>query len=98
GEVAYYDQPPDKLARSVFADVEQKVPWPDGGFYLEAMDAHGGWIGSTPDVLRFATAIEGRRGEALLEPATLDLLAARPASPVSQSEPTYYGLGWMIRP
>lgn len=98
GEVAYYDQPPDKLARSVFADVEQKVPWPDGGFYLEAMDAHGGWIGSTPDLLRFATAIEGRRGEALLEPATLELLAARPAAPVSQSEPTYYGLGWMIRP
>jgi N-acyl-D-amino-acid deacylase len=97
-EVAYYDQPPDELARSVFADVEQEVPWPDGGFYLEAMDAHGGWIGSATDLLRFATAIEGRRGEALLEGATLELLAARPASPVSRTDPTYYGLGWMVRP
>jgi CubicO group peptidase (beta-lactamase class C family) len=28
-------------------------PWPDGGFYLEAMDAHGGLIGSAPDLVRF---------------------------------------------
>jgi N-acyl-D-amino-acid deacylase len=97
GEVAYYDQPPEELARSVFADVEGEVPWPDGGFYLEAMDAHGGWIGSAPDLLRFATAIEGRRGEALLKPESLQLLAARPAPPVSQTGPTFYGLGWMIR-
>lgn len=29
------------------------VPFPDGGFHLEAMDAHGGLIGSAPDLVMF---------------------------------------------
>jgi CubicO group peptidase (beta-lactamase class C family) len=33
-----------------------RVPWPDGGFYLEAMDSHGGLIASAPDLVRFAQA------------------------------------------
>ena len=35
-----------------------KVPvaWPDGGFHLEAMDAHGGLIASAPDLVRFLQA------------------------------------------
>jgi N-acyl-D-amino-acid deacylase len=32
------------------------VPDPDGTFYLEAMDAHGGLIGSAPDLIRFLEA------------------------------------------
>lgn len=42
------------------------VPAPDGTFYLEAMDAHGGLIGSAPDLIRFLEAYwisgEPRRG------------------------------------
>lgn len=33
-----------------------KVPAPDGGFYLEAMDSHGGLIASAADLVRFAQA------------------------------------------
>jgi CubicO group peptidase (beta-lactamase class C family) len=32
------------------------VPSPDGGFHLEAMDAHGGLIASAPDLVRFLDA------------------------------------------
>ena len=32
---------------------EGLVPSPDGSFHLEAMDAHGGLIGSAPDLVRF---------------------------------------------
>ena len=32
------------------------VSLPDGGFHLEAMDSHGGLIGSAPDLVRFCQA------------------------------------------
>jgi N-acyl-D-amino-acid deacylase len=32
------------------------VPWPDGGFFIEAMAAHGGLISSAPDLARFTAA------------------------------------------
>jgi CubicO group peptidase (beta-lactamase class C family) len=34
----------------------QPVPAPDGTFYLEAMDSHGGLIGTAPDLVRFLQA------------------------------------------
>lgn len=41
------------LAQSVYvADKEELVPWPDGGFYLEAMDSHGGLIASAPALVK----------------------------------------------
>lgn len=97
-ETRYYAQPAEQRTRCVFEDVTEQVCWPDGGFYLEAMDAHGGWIASAPDLLRFVTALEGSRGERLLREESLAMMTARPAPPVSQKSKTYYGLGWLIRP
>jgi hypothetical protein len=74
------------------------VPWPYGGFHLEAMDSHGGWIASAIDLVKFANAIDGRRGKALLSQASIRELTSRPASPMAQNTPAYYGLGWEIRP
>lgn len=43
--------------RNVFSpDREEWVPEPDGGFHLEAMDAHGGLIAPAPDLSRFLEA------------------------------------------
>jgi CubicO group peptidase (beta-lactamase class C family) len=53
-EVQYYDKPFAKDVTSVFDGDPQKVQQPDGGFHLEAMDAHGGWIASALDIARFA--------------------------------------------
>jgi CubicO group peptidase (beta-lactamase class C family) len=41
---------------SVFDRADKEVPAPDGGFYLEAMDSHGGLIASAEDLVRFLRA------------------------------------------
>jgi N-acyl-D-amino-acid deacylase len=58
-EVCYYDNN-DEKTESVFPYVKDKVAWPDGGFYLEAMDAHGAWTASAIDLVRIVAALEGR--------------------------------------
>ena len=52
GEARYYDL---GTVHSVFPGVGV-VPVPYGGFNLEAMDAHGGWVASVVDLLRFEKA------------------------------------------
>ena len=98
GEVRYYPAGGSKAVESVFPDVKAKVPSPYGGHYIEAMDAHGGWIASAIDLVRFATFLDGSRNGGLLQPETVRLIQSRPAPPVSVGEPAYYGLGWMVRP
>jgi len=70
---------------------EKEVPWPYGGFCLEAMDAHGGWLASAIDLVRFAASID-----TVLDAKTLDLMVARPDG--LKPEAVYYGCGWMVRP
>ncbi len=95
-EARYYAQPAERRTRCVLADVAEEVSWPDGGFYLEALDAHGGWIGSAPDLLRFVTALDGSRGLRLLQSETLEMMTARPEMSVAQTGDAYYAFGWMI--
>src|SRR6185437_14730175 len=70
GEVRYYT-PGDEMAESVFGDHSEKVRWPYGGFCLEAMDAHGGWIASAVDLARFAAALHDSEHSLLLKPETI---------------------------
>lgn len=53
-EPAYLD--PGKGRNVLDPQSEEKVPAPDGTFYLEAMDAHGGLTASAPDLVRFLEA------------------------------------------
>ena len=95
GEVVYHY--PGTTA-SVFPG-DGAVPWPYGGFYLEAMDAHGGWISSTVDLLRFITAVDALPSPAdLLAPASIDAMIARPALPEWNGSASYYAMGWSVRP
>ena len=94
-EVRYYDP---AVAPSVFPGGGE-VPIPNGGFYLEAMDAHGGWIASTVDLLRFLTAVDGREDRPdLLQPLTIDLMISRPPPPLWTGSSYYYAMGWLVRP
>ncbi|MDI7261747.1 MAG: serine hydrolase domain-containing protein [Thermodesulfobacteriota bacterium] len=70
---------------------------PYGGFGLEAMDAHGGWIGSSIDYLRFLTAIDGQRMPTLLKPNTFAEMLAMPDDPTLKDKPTYYAKGFLVR-
>ena len=95
GEVRYYDL---ATVNSVFPG-GGAVPAPYGGFNIEAMDAHGGWIASTVDLLRFQTAVDRfpTRPD-VLTPASIDLMTAKPASPLWDGSQVHYGLGWMVLP
>jgi N-acyl-D-amino-acid deacylase len=97
-EVRYYAHLGAPPARSVFPDVRQWVPRPYGGFHLEAMDSHGGWIGSAIDLMRFVTAVDGSRPTAFGKPEAVDLALLRPAAPLWVGTPSYYGMGWYVRP
>ena len=88
-EVAYR-QPGSKAERSVFGG-EGAVDWPYGGFHLEAMDAHGGWLASAVDLARFASSLDK-----VLDVKHQEAMFARPAG--LKAGPAYYGCGWMVRP
>jgi N-acyl-D-amino-acid deacylase len=103
GEVHYYAPPGMGRGESVYWG-EGYVPDAYGSFYMEAMDSHGGWIGSAADLVRFATAVDGQRGEALLTPAALRAMIDTPRPAESgigsgwDMKPVTYGLGWDMTP
>ena len=99
GEAAYYDYAGAPLAVSVFAAGTEYVAWPYGGFAIEPMDAHGGWLCSAADLLEFILAVDGRTSVPdILQEATIELMTARPPLAEYQGSDTYYALGWQVRP
>jgi N-acyl-D-amino-acid deacylase len=79
GEVRYYDVLGAPLVPSVFPDVTDLVPAPYGGWYQEAHEAGGGWVGAAPDLLRFLLAADGSGPQPdLLQPGTLATMLAAP--------------------
>jgi len=97
-EVRYYGYPGIGEAASVFPNQRQKVPWPYGGWYIEAMDSHGGWIASAVDLLRFIDEIDGWSNPQMLRRPTIQTMVARPAPPLWVNTDTWYGMGWQVRP
>ncbi len=100
-ESRYY-MPHAEQATSVFPESPGKVPWPYGGFHLEAMDAHGGWIASASDLIRFVAGIENSEELGLFSKEDEQRLYQPPAPPVARKDgklmAAYYGGGWMVRP
>lgn len=101
-EVTYYGAK-GTTGPSVFTPhVGQPVPWPYGGWHLEAMDAHGGWTGSAPDLVRLAMSLEPCHCSSPLKSESLATMWARPVGQPDLDEEgkrksVYYGCGWMVR-
>jgi CubicO group peptidase (beta-lactamase class C family) len=96
-EVKYYDYPGALPTTSVFPGTTT-VPMQYGGYNLEAMDAHGGWIASAIDLVRFMSALDARRGSGYLSPNSLIEMTARPDVPQWETSAYWYGLGLLVRP
>ena len=101
GEVKYY-MPDRAQSSSVFPDVTGNVPVPYGGFCLESMDSHGGWLASAVDLARFAAALDDPKRDHWLKPKTRQILVEPPAPPASRRPNgalgnAFYGCGWMVR-
>jgi N-acyl-D-amino-acid deacylase len=96
-EVRYYAPEGQDYRPSVFPE-GGFVPVGYGSYYMQAMDAHGGWIGSAEDMVRFSLAIDGTIGEALLSPETVALMETTPRPPSSAAGTgnveEALGLGW----
>lgn len=96
-EVSYYDRGAgDDPARRRVVPLGQ-VTWS-----LEAMDAHGGWIGTAEDVARFGAAVAGAPANGFLSQSAVEAMCARPCgaagfTPDGQPKDVYYGLGWLVR-
>ena len=79
------------------------VPFPYGGFCLEAMDAHGGWLASAVDLARFAAALDDPAQCPVLKKESLAKMYEPPAAPVSRRDDgtladSFYACGWSVRP
>ena len=98
GEVTYYGYPGLEQAYSVIPGTPELVPWPYGGFHLKTMDAHGAWIASAIDLLRFTMSVDGSRPPPVLESATVKSMVSRPDPPLWEDSAYYYGMGWGVRP
>jgi CubicO group peptidase (beta-lactamase class C family) len=91
GETIYYDDPrwPDVPSQTGIGS----GPTSYNAFHMRAMDAHGGWVMTSADMVRFADAVDGRSGvPALLTPATVRRMTTRdPKVP-----DIGFGLGWEL--
>lgn len=80
-----------------------KVPVAYGAENIEAFEAHGGWIASAIDLVRFASAFDHLETSRLLKAASIHEMWSRPEGPAGyesdgQPSASYYGCGWQIRP
>jgi CubicO group peptidase (beta-lactamase class C family) len=102
GEVKYVDLKRRTAPAVVGPKLGQQVPLPYGAWYLEAMDAHGGWLSSAPDLVRFAASFDRSAKSPILKAESIRTTFARPAGLAGHDKhgkplDVYYGCGWQVR-
>jgi N-acyl-D-amino-acid deacylase len=101
-EVRYYDSK-NRIGNGVVRGaIGKKVPIQYGGWYLEAMDAHGGWIATAVDLVRFASAFDLPEYSPILSAKEIRTIFGRPPGPAGgppkkKGSEVYYGCGWEVR-
>ena len=71
----------------------QFVPWQYGGWSVEAMDAHGGWIATARDLVRLLTAVDAFPSRPdILSPNTIQNMTTPSATNPG------YAKGWSVNP
>jgi N-acyl-D-amino-acid deacylase len=112
GKATWADREPDEAryhtrdnrkGLSLYDPFGQPVPVPYGTENFEGFEAHGGWIATATDLVRFADAFHDPAKSPLLKPETFALMQASPEGAAGHEEDgkpkaAYYGCGWMVRP
>lgn len=102
-EVRYYDAK-KSTGPCLYSPREgQQVPVVYGAMNLEAYEAHGGWIASAVDLVKFATAFDDPAKCPLLNAKSVGEMHARPDgrpghTAQGKPRPTFYACGWQVRP
>lgn len=102
-EVRYLDRKHRVIPAVNGGKIGTDVPLVYGGENIEGYEAHGGWIASAADLVKFAAALTGAAKPVLLKPPALKELVSRPSGaaghkPDGTPMPVYYGLGFNVRP
>ena len=99
GEVTYHDHAEAPLVLAVPGYNRTMTARPYGMLPLEALSSVGGWSGTPVDYLRFLLAIDGQRGNPLLNTSTFAVLTDnRIPVRAGNANSAFYGLGVFIRP
>jgi CubicO group peptidase (beta-lactamase class C family) len=93
GEVEYYSR---WRATTVIKNSSQVVAHPYGAWNLENMKAHGGWLASPVDLLRFAAEFGGPGSSQILAPETIAEFFNLPPG-TTAPDGYWYGCGWSVR-
>jgi N-acyl-D-amino-acid deacylase len=101
GEVSYYHLGRPSTMPAVTGPVGQTVPYPYGGFNIEAMDSHGGWLASAADLVKFACAFDHADRCPVLTRGSVERLFAPPPGLVGHDRigrplERYYACGWDV--
>jgi N-acyl-D-amino-acid deacylase len=101
-EVKYYDSHARTGPAIIGPHLGAKVPLPYGGENFDAFAAHGGWIASAPDLVRFAAAFDDPQHCPILTPESVRQTFARPPGlagydAAGKPRDVYYGCGWSVR-
>lgn len=97
GEVTYDS---GWTAPTVMDNSGASVPLEYGGFHLENMDSHGGWVASAVGLARFLSNLDFPNAQvALLDADSLDRMFGLPQNypPPYQTGDAYYAKGWWVR-
>jgi N-acyl-D-amino-acid deacylase len=102
-EVKYYDSKHRTGPAVVGPNIGKTVPLPDGAENLDGFEAHGGWIASAVDLVRFASAFDRPADCKILNKESLRITSARPPGlaghePDGKPLAAFYGCGWSVRP
>ena len=78
GEVSYYDSK-KAIGRCLYPPrLGERVPVPDGVANVEGYEAHGGWIASAIDLVKFASAFELPAKCPILSKSAIETMWQRP--------------------
>jgi N-acyl-D-amino-acid deacylase len=102
-EVHYYDAK-KRMGPALYPPrLGQRVPAPYGADNFEAYEAHGGWIASAVDLVKFASAFDNPERCPILGRKQIREMWDRPAGLAGNDrdgkpKATYYGCGWSVCP
>ena len=97
GEVRYYDAKKRTGPCLYPPRVGKPVPLPYGAQNLEAFEAHGGWIASAVDLVRFSAAFDDPNKCPILDAKSIEEMWKRPEGAAGEPKAAYYGCGWSVR-
>jgi len=101
-EVRYYDSKNRDSYGLYPPRIGKQVPIPDGGENFEAFEAHGGWIASAIDLVRFLSAFDDPAKCTILSAKSIETMWAPPPGEVGHDKngkplPNYYASGWTVQ-